>query len=87
MQALQNTQVQQALNAKQTKGALDSMEKLLQQLVAYNDSRRRSCSWRNNSVRSDRRQPFLNLFNINLSLLTIKKPHAQSQDTPVFGYS
>jgi hypothetical protein len=44
MQALQNTQVQQALDAKQTKGALDSMEKLLQQLVARNDSRGRSCS-------------------------------------------
>jgi hypothetical protein len=29
MQALQNAQVQQALNAKQTKGALNSMKKLL----------------------------------------------------------
>jgi hypothetical protein len=44
MQALQNTQVQQALDAKQTKDALNSMEKLLQQLVACDDSCRRSCS-------------------------------------------
>jgi hypothetical protein len=44
MQAFQNTQVQQAFNTKQTKGALDSIEKLLQQLVAYNNSCRRSCS-------------------------------------------
>jgi hypothetical protein len=43
MQALKNAQVQQAFNAKQTKGALDSMGKLLQQLVARDDSRGRSC--------------------------------------------
>jgi hypothetical protein len=44
MQALQNAQVQQALNTKQTKDTFDSIRKLLQQLVAYNNSRERSCS-------------------------------------------
>jgi hypothetical protein len=87
MQALQNTQVQQALDAKQTKGALNSIGKLLQQLVARDDSRGRSRSRHNDSVRSDRRQPSPDLPNINLPLPTTKKPHAQSQDTPVSGYS
>jgi hypothetical protein len=87
MQALQNAQVQQALDAKQTKGALDSMGKLLQQLVARDDSRGRSCSWRDDSVRSDRRQPSSDLPDINLPLPTTEKPHAQSRDTSVFGYS
>jgi hypothetical protein len=87
MQALQNAQVQQALDAKQTKGALDSMGKLLQQLVARDDSRGRSRSRRDDSVRSDRRQPSPDLPNINLPLPTTEKPHAQSRDTPVSGYS
>jgi hypothetical protein len=55
MQALQNTQVQQALNTKQTKGAFNNMGKLLQQLVAYNNSCGRSCSWRDDLVCSDKR--------------------------------
>jgi hypothetical protein len=87
IQALQNAQVQQALDAKQTKGALDSIGKLLQQLVARDDSRERSRSRRNDLVRSDRRQPSPDLLNIDLPLLTTEKPHAQSQDTPVSGYS
>jgi hypothetical protein len=87
MQALQNAQVQQALNAKQTKGAFDSIEKLLQQLVARDDSRGRSRSWRDNSVCFNKRQPSPDLPDIDLPLPTTKKPHAQSQDTPVSGYS
>jgi hypothetical protein len=87
MQALQNAQVQQALDAKQTKGALDSMGKLLQQLVACDDSRERSRSWRDDSVCFDRRQPSSDLPDIDLPLPTTEKPHAQSRDTPVSGYS
>jgi hypothetical protein len=87
MQALQNAQVQQALDAKQTKSALDSMGKLLQQLVARDDSRGRSRSRRDDSVCSDRRQPSLDLPDIDLPLPTTKKPHVQSRDTPVSGYS
>jgi hypothetical protein len=89
MQALQNAQVKQALDAKQTKGALDSMGKLLQQLVACDDSRRRSRSWRDNSVRSNRRQPSPDLPDIDLPLPTTEKPPAQARDrdTPVSSYS
>jgi hypothetical protein len=63
------------------------MGKLLQQLVARDDSRGRSCSRRDDSVRSDRRQPSPDLPDIDLPLPTTEKPHAQSRDTPVSGYS
>ena len=57
IQALQNAQVQQAIDAKQTQAAIGSMEKLLQRIVARDDSRGRSRSRRDDSTRSDRRQP------------------------------
>ena len=57
VQALQNAQVNQALKAQQAEGTMNKMEKLLQQLVARDDSRGRSRSRRGYSTHSDRRQP------------------------------